>query len=115
MMLARRSDTVLKNGSTRSKKKGVIRIIAINRKIKAALFSFSQIEIIMAARNTTDRKNPNEIRIFCNIPGISIFSKVQKLNVFATFLNINRLLLWNDSCRNYSSYLKNLELYKDDC
>jgi len=46
----RRSDTVVKKGNTSRRKKGVIRIIAVNSKIKAALFSFSQIEITMAAK-----------------------------------------------------------------
>ncbi len=88
----RRSDTVVKNGNTDSKEKGIIRIIATNNNIKAALFSFSPIDIIMAPRNITDKIIPKEIRIFCNIPGVSFYSKIQKLNVFATFLNINRLL-----------------------
>ena len=90
---ARRSDTVIRNGNTSSRKKGVIRIIAVNSKIKAALISFSQIEITMATRNTTVRMIPNKISIFCNMKWVSIFSKIQKMIVFATFLNINRLFI----------------------
>ena len=104
--IERRSDTIVKKGNTIRRKKGAIRIIAVNSKIKAALFSFSQIEIIMAARNTTVRIIPKKIRIFCNITGISFSSKIQKMNICATFLNINRLLLWNDSCRTLKLLIK---------
>jgi len=91
--LARKSDIVVKNGNTSRRKKGVIRIIAVSSNIKAALFSFSQNEIIMVAINTTDRIIPKKIRIFCNMPGVSFSSKIQKMNICATFLNINRLLI----------------------